>query len=73
MSDTTTHKINVSLLPAYVTATVAARLGIPAPGSVVDGRTPDCKTENHNGTCVCVGHGAPDYSDGYGGTYAVGE
>lgn len=66
-------KINLSLLPAYVTPIVAARLGIPNPGSVVNGRTPDCRTENNSGTCTCTGHEATDYSDGYGGTYAKGE
>jgi hypothetical protein len=73
-TDVSTNKINVGLLPAYLTPIVAARLGVPAPGRVTEGhpRRPDCLTENPSGTCTCGDH-TPDYSDGYGGTYAVGE
>jgi hypothetical protein len=69
-TDTSTNKINVALLPAYLTPLVAARLGVPAPGRVTEGRTPDCLTDNPSGTCEGHTH---DYSDGYGGTYAKGE
>lgn len=63
-------KINLALLPAYVAPIVAARLGVPAPGRVTEGRTPDCMTDNPSGTCEGHTHA---YSDGYGGTYGVGE
>lgn len=69
-SDTSTNKINIALLPAYLTPIVAARLGVPAPGRVTEGRTPDCLTDNPSGTCEGHTHA---YTDGYGGTYAVGE
>ena len=62
--------------PTLVTGAVAERLHVPPQGRVVDlpsTRTPDCLTDNPSGTCVCSDHPAPDYSDGYGGTYAVGE
>lgn len=76
-SDTSTNKIDVALLPAFLTAVVAARLGVPSPGSVTEGRQfpahgSDCRSEGFRGTCTHDGH-SPDYSDGYGGTYAVGE
>lgn len=70
MSDTTF--VNY---PTLVTGTVAERLHVPAQSSVTTFRPtnrPDCHTENPSGTCEGHNH-APDYSDGYGGTYAVGE
>jgi hypothetical protein len=69
-TDTATPEINLALLPAFVRRSVAARLGVPAPGSVIEGRTPDCLTDNPSGTCEGHTH---TYGDGYGGTYGVGE
>lgn len=62
--------------PTLVTGEVAAKLHIPAQSSVTDypaTNRPDCLTENPSGTCEGHDHTAPDYSDGYGGTYAKGE
>jgi hypothetical protein len=74
-TDISTNKIDLALLPAFVSPLVAARLGVPAPSSVTELRPtgrPDCLTENGSGTCS-HDHHQPNYSDGYGGMYAVGE